>query len=69
MANRNVNKNYEYTNQMIGEYSGGTWYSGLGNAPHPVATKESDPLNPSSSGDTITDLSAITIGGPFGLNN
>ena len=31
---------YEFTNEMAGSYSGGTWDPSLGNIPHPVYTDE-----------------------------
>jgi len=61
MSNTNVNSQYEYTNEMLGSFSGGTWQAAYGNAPHPVAFV--------GTGDTVTDLSAITLGGFGGLNN
>jgi hypothetical protein len=65
MATYSANTYYEYTNQRLGSFSGGTWNSSLGNAPHPQATTYSS----STTGDTVVDLSSITIGGFNGLNN
>lgn len=69
MSNLNVNTFYEYTNDMIGNFSGGTWTSAIGPAPHPVATELSDPLVVSGTSDTVVQMNAITIGGFNGLNN
>lgn len=62
MANINVNVQYDYSAQILGNVSGGTYFvpANLA-APHPVAVV--------GSGDTVTDLSAITLGGFNGLNN
>jgi len=57
-----VNVQYEYTNEMIGSYSGGTWESYLGNAPHPISVNQEKRV-------AVIDLSAITLGGFGGLNN
>jgi hypothetical protein len=65
MATYSANTYYEYTNQRIGSFSGGAWNSSLGNAPHPQAISYAR----STTGDTIVDLSSITIGGFNGLNN
>lgn len=65
MATYSANTFYECTNQMIGSFSGGTWNSSLGSAPHPSAIS----YTRSTTGDTIIDLSSITIGGFNGLNN
>ena len=65
MATYSANTFYEYTNQRLGSFSGGTWNSSLGNAPHPQAITYSR----SSTGDTVIDYSSITIGGFNGLNN
>ena len=35
-----VNVQYEYTNQMLGSFSGGTWDASLGNAPHPISVNQ-----------------------------
>ena len=57
-----VNVQYEFTNQMAGSYSGGTWDASLGNIPHPVYSSEN--------GDcTIIELNAVELGGFNGLNN
>lgn len=60
MANINVNVQYDYSTSILGSFSGGTAPAG-GFAPHPVAV--------TGTGDTVTDLSAITLGGFQGLNN
>lgn len=65
MATYSANTAYEYTNQIMGSASGGTWTTSLGNVPHP----ESISNNRTSSGDTVFDLSAVRIGGFGGLNN
>jgi hypothetical protein len=57
-----VNVQYEYTNQMEGSYSGGTWDSSLGNVPHPQAYVE-------GTRGWVIDLSAVKLGGFNGLNN
>lgn len=69
MATFSANTQYEYSNEILGSYSGGTWDASLGNAPHPVSYKPSDPTNPASSGDTVYQMNAITIGGFNGLNS
>lgn len=60
MANINVNVQYDYTIEILGSFSGGTAPAGA-TAPHPVAV--------TGTGDTVTDLSAIALGGMYGLNN
>jgi hypothetical protein len=65
MATYSANTFYEYTNEMLGSFSGGTWDSSLGNAPHPQSITYAH----SKTGDTVVDLSSITIGGFNGLNN
>ena len=57
-----VNVQYEYTNQMEGSYSGGTWDESLGNVPHPQAYVE-------GTRGWVIDLSAVKLGGFNGLNN
>ena len=57
-----VDVQYEYTNQILGSYSGGTWDSSLGNAPHPISVNQEKRV-------AVVDLSAITLGGFGGLNN
>ena len=57
-----VNVQYEYTNQMEGSFSGGTWDSSLGNVPHPQAYVE-------GTRGWVIDLSAVALGGKNGLNN
>jgi len=65
MATYSANTYYEYTSQMLGSFSGGTWNASLGRAPHPSTISYSR----STTGDTVIDLSSITIGGFNGLNN
>jgi hypothetical protein len=69
MAIYSANTQYEYSDEILGSYSGGTWEPELGNAPHPISYKLSDPLNLSSSGNTVYQMNSITIGGINGLNN
>ena len=57
-----VNVQYEYTNQMEGSFSGGTWDASLGNVPHPQAYVE-------GTRGWVIDLSAVKLGGVNGLNN
>ena len=57
-----VDVQYEYTNEILGSYSGGTWDSSLGNAPHPISVNQQKRV-------AVIDLSAITLGGFGGLNN
>lgn len=64
MANINVNVQYNYSIGILGDFSGGTAPVGAV-APHPVAVSTSTGLT----GNTVTDLSAITLGGFNGLNN
>lgn len=59
-----ANTYYEWTNQMEGSFSGGTWDASLGNVPHPE--------NQAMIGDrrgTVQDMSAVALGGFNGLNN
>jgi hypothetical protein len=63
MATLSANTYYEYTNQRFGSFSGGTWNVALGNVPHPIYLKDS------TTGDTVIQMNAITIGGFNGLNN
>lgn len=65
MATYSANTYYEYTNKMLGSFSGGTWDSSLGKAPHPQNITYAH----SVTGDTVIDFSCITIGGFNGLNN
>jgi hypothetical protein len=65
MATYSANTYYEYSNQKLGSFSGGTWNSSLANAPHPQDITYAH----STTGDTVVDLSSITIGGFNGLNN
>lgn len=60
MSNTNVNVQYDYSIAILGDFSGGTAPAGFV-APHPVAVV--------GTGDTVTDLSAIALGGFNGLNN
>jgi hypothetical protein len=69
MATFSANSQYEYSNFILGSYSGGTWETELGPAPHPISYKLSNPLDLTSSGDTVLQMNAITIGGFNGLNN
>jgi len=57
-----VNVQYEYTNQMEGSFSGGTWDASLGDVPHPEAYVE-------GTRGWVIDLSAVKLGGFNGLNN
>jgi hypothetical protein len=57
-----VNVQYEYTNEMLGSFSGGTWEASYGNAPHPISVNQQKRVS-------VIDLSAITLGGFGGLNN
>lgn len=67
MATFSANTQYEYTNEILGSYSGGTWEAGLGNAPHPEYNKPNS--NGSYTGNTVVQMNAITLGGFGGLNN
>jgi hypothetical protein len=58
----NVNVQYDYTNEIFGSFSGGSWYPQYGNVPHPINYQPERRL-------TVIDLSSITIGGVNGLNN
>lgn len=69
MGTFSANTQYQYTNEMLGSFSGGTWTSSYGEAPYPISYKPSDPTDYSSSGDTVYQLNAITLGGFNGLNN
>jgi hypothetical protein len=64
MNNIDVNQKYAYTGAILGVYSGGTSVEGT-YAPHPIAVSYENNIT----GDTVTDLSAIVIGGINGLNN
>ncbi len=57
-----VNVQYDYTNEIFGSFSGGSWMEQYGNVPHPINYDPSRRL-------TVIDLSSITIGGQNGLNN
>ena len=57
-----VNDQYDYTNEIFGSFSGGTWESQYGNVPHPINYDPNRRL-------TVIDLSSVTIGGQNGLNN
>ena len=65
MATYSANTYYQYSNQILGSFSGGVWTAALKPAPHPVAKRN----DLSSTGDTIIDYSSIVIGGFNGLNN
>lgn len=68
MASISANTQYNYTVGILGNFSGGSITVGgplNGVAPHPVAVS----ITTSNTGDTVTDLSAIVIGGVNGLNN
>ena len=59
-----ANTYYEFTDEMFGSYSGGTYDPSLGQLPRPA--------NQAMIGDergTVYDMSAIRIGGFDGLNN
>lgn len=64
MAQYNVNTKYDYSIDILGSFSGGTAPPGS-TAPHPIAVSYSR----TASGDTVVDLSAIALGGVYGLNN
>jgi hypothetical protein len=57
-----VNAFYEYTDDMFGSFSGGTWQSSYGPVPHAVYSN----INGNGS---VTQLNAIALGGFNGLNN
>lgn len=57
-----VDVQYEYNNEMLGSFSGGTWQAAYGNAPHPINVNQEKRV-------TVIDLSAISLGGFGGLNN
>ena len=62
MADINVNVQYDYSINILGNVSGGTYFvPSDAVAPHPIAVV--------GTGDTVNDLSAITLGGFQGLNN
>jgi hypothetical protein len=68
MAEISVNTQYDYSVEILGNFSGGSITIGgpsNGVAPHPVAVSISTGLT----GYTVTDLSAIALGGFNGLNN
>jgi hypothetical protein len=68
MAEISVNSQYDYSVGILGNFSGGSINEGgpsNGIAPHPVAVSTSTGLT----GNTVTDLSAIALGGFNGLNN
>lgn len=64
MTNKDVNVQYDYSINILGDVSGGTAPAGSV-APHPVAVSTSVDIT----GNTVTDLSAIALGGFNGLNN
>jgi hypothetical protein len=57
-----VNVQYDYTNEIFGSFSGGSWNAQYGNVPHPINYQPERRL-------TVIDLSSITLGGVNGLNN
>jgi hypothetical protein len=59
-----ANTYYEWTNQMEGSFSGGTWDASLGNVPHPINSA----MEGGARGIVI-DMSAVALGGFDGLNN
>jgi hypothetical protein len=67
MATLSANTQYEYTNEILGSYSGGTWEASLGNAPHPEDWSPNSDLN--YTGNTVVQLNSIKLGGIDGLNN
>ena len=64
MVNINVNVQYDYSINILGDFSGGTAPVGA-IAPNPVSVS----TTVYNTGNTVTDLSAITLGGFNGLNN
>jgi hypothetical protein len=64
MALYSANTHYDYSIEILGDFSGGTAPAGQ-TAPHPIAYSEKR----NASGDTVIDLSAITLGGFDGINN
>ena len=64
MAQVSANTQYDYSIGILGSVSGGTAPAGSV-SPHPVAVSISTGLT----GNTVTDLSAIALGGFNGLNN
>ena len=64
MAEVSANTQYNYSIEILGGFSGGTGPVGSV-APHPVSVSISTGLT----GNTVTDLSAIALGGFNGLNN
>lgn len=64
MSNINVNQQYQYSIGILGSFSGGTAPAGSV-APHPVAIS----ITTQNTGNTVTDLTTIVIGGVNGLNN
>lgn len=69
MSIYSANTQYEYSNEILGSYSGGTWNSSIGNAPHPISYKLDNPLTMTGSSVTVYQMNAITIGGVNGLNS
>lgn len=65
MTNIQVNQQYNYTIDTLGSFSGGTAPVGA-TVPHPVSVVTD---NITLSSYTVTDLSAVTLGGINGLNN
>lgn len=64
MAQVSANTQYNYSIEILGDFSGGTAPAGSV-APHPVAISTSTGIT----GNTVTDLSAIALGGFSGLYN
>ena len=64
MAQVSANTQYNYSIEILGDFSGGTAPAGSV-APHPVAISTSTGLTV----NTVIDLSAIALGGFSGLNN
>jgi len=57
-----VNALYQYTNDMFGSFSGGTWQTSYGPVPYAIYTNNNGT-------EEVTQLNAISIGGFNGLNN
>lgn len=64
MAQVSANTQYNYSIEILGDFSGGTAPAGSV-APHPIAISISTGIT----GNTVEDLSAIALGGFNGLNN
>lgn len=59
-----ANEYYEYSNEIFGSYSGGTYESSVGNVPHPVNAAMIGVAR-----GVVYDQSGVALGGPNGLNN